>query len=68
MVEDNEKVMGLMAMLFERNEMQTRMLNALSQRVEQLEKALSGRKKRRNVVGCGDCVEKRRLSKKTGKR
>ncbi|KAL6294210.1 hypothetical protein ACE6H2_002352 [Prunus campanulata] len=40
MVEDNEKMMGMMVELFERNEMQTRMLSSLSQRVEQLERAL----------------------------
>ncbi|XVE65610.1 hypothetical protein DITRI_Ditri08aG0014200 [Diplodiscus trichospermus] len=69
MVEENEKVMGMMAMLMERNEMQRRMLSALSQRVEQLEKAMSRRKKRRSVVGCGgDCVEKRCVSKKCGKK
>lgn len=54
MVEDNEKMMGLMTLLFQKNELQTRMLSALSQRVEQLEKAIlcdkSRRKKRRSVA------------------
>ncbi|KAJ4850279.1 hypothetical protein Tsubulata_038920 [Turnera subulata] len=39
MLVDNEKMMGLMAELFERNAMQTRLLSSLSQRVEQLERA-----------------------------
>ncbi|XP_024988871.1 uncharacterized protein LOC112523482 [Cynara cardunculus var. scolymus] len=37
---DNEKIMKLMMQISERNEMQTRMINSLSRRVEQLEKAL----------------------------
>lgn len=36
---DNEKMMKLMMQISERNEMQTRMINSLSRRVEQLEKA-----------------------------
>ncbi|XVF63422.1 hypothetical protein PTKIN_Ptkin09bG0086000 [Pterospermum kingtungense] len=58
MMEDNEKMMGLMTLLFEKNEMQTRMLNALSQRVEQLEKAIlcdkSRRKKRKSAAASVD--------------
>lgn len=38
MMEDNEKMMSLMTQLFERTEIQTRMLNTITQRVEQLEK------------------------------
>lgn len=38
-MEDNEKMMGLMIELFQRNETQTKMLSSLSQRVGQLEKA-----------------------------
>ncbi|KAJ6934117.1 hypothetical protein NC651_009232 [Populus alba x Populus x berolinensis] len=62
MLEDNERMMGLMAELFERNEMQTRLLSSLSQRVEQLERAyicdqLRRRKKKRNPAGVLDCME-----------
>lgn len=62
MMEDNERMMGLMAELFERNEMQTRLLSSLSQRVEQLERAyicdqLRRRKKKRNAAGLLDCLE-----------
>ncbi|KAM6562625.1 hypothetical protein CsatB_022623 [Cannabis sativa] len=39
MMEENEKMMGLMADLYERNEVQTRLLSSLSHRVEQLERA-----------------------------
>ncbi|XP_045797217.1 BAG family molecular chaperone regulator 5, mitochondrial-like [Trifolium pratense] len=54
MMEDNEKMMDMMAQLFERNEKQTSLLTSLTQRVEQLEKAficdkLSKKNKRRNV-------------------
>ncbi|KAK3035843.1 hypothetical protein RJ639_032980 [Escallonia herrerae] len=52
MVEENGKMMNLMTQLFERNEVQTRMLGSLTRRVEQLEKALVcdklRRKKKRN--------------------
>ncbi|RDX97250.1 BAG family molecular chaperone regulator 5, mitochondrial, partial [Mucuna pruriens] len=52
-VEDNVKMMEMMAQLFHRNEMQTTLLTSLSQRVEQLERALTcdklRRKKKRNV-------------------
>jgi hypothetical protein len=62
MMEDNERMMGLMAELFERNEMQTRLLSSLSQRVEHLERAyicdqLRRRKKKRNAAGLLDCLE-----------
>lgn len=62
MMEDNERMMGLMAELFERNEMQTRLLSSLSQRVEQLKRAyicdqLRRRKKKRNAAGLLDCLE-----------
>ena len=62
MVEDNERMMGLMAEIFERNEMQTRLLSSLSHRVEQLERAyicdqLRRRKKRRNAAGLVDSLE-----------
>ncbi|GJT56068.1 IQ motif, EF-hand binding site, BAG domain protein [Tanacetum coccineum] len=39
LVSDNAKMMRLMIQISERNEMQTRMINSLSKRVEQLEKA-----------------------------
>ena len=52
MMEDNEKMMKMMAQLFEKNEMQTSLLTSLSQRVEQLERAFACDKlrkiKRRN--------------------
>ncbi|KAJ6703198.1 BAG DOMAIN CONTAINING PROTEIN EXPRESSED [Salix viminalis] len=62
MVEDNERMMGLMAEIFERNEMQTRLLSSLSHRVEQLERAyicdqLRRRKKKRNAAGLVDSLE-----------
>ncbi|VVA19964.1 PREDICTED: BAG [Prunus dulcis] len=61
MVEDNEKMMGMMVELFERNEIQTRMLSSLSQRVEQLERALvcerlRRRKKRQAAAAAADFV------------
>lgn len=55
MMEDNEKMMEMMAQLFERNEKQTTLLTSLTQRVEQLERAFTfdklrrKNKKRRNV-------------------
>lgn len=39
MMKENEKMMGMMSQLFERSETQTRTLNALTHRVEMLEKA-----------------------------
>ncbi|OMO57118.1 IQ motif, EF-hand binding site [Corchorus capsularis] len=69
MMEDNDKMLGLMAKLFERNEQQMQMLSSLSQRVEQLEKAFLceklRRKKRRSAA---DCVERSPDLKKCGKR
>lgn len=38
MMDENEKMMKLITQLYERNEVQTQMLNTLTQRVEQLEK------------------------------
>lgn len=55
MMEDNEKMMEMMAQLFERNEKQTTLLTSLTQRVEQLERAFTfdklrrKNKKRRNL-------------------
>ena len=55
MMKDNEKMMEMMAQLFERNEKQTILLTSLTQRVEQLERAFTcdklkrKNKKRRNV-------------------
>ncbi|KAK4762683.1 hypothetical protein SAY86_008451 [Trapa natans] len=56
MVQDNQRMMGLMEELFERNERQTELLSALSQRVEQLERGLvcemlRRKKKKRNGSG-----------------
>nr|XP_017192191.1 uncharacterized protein LOC103452428 isoform X2 [Malus domestica] len=60
--EDNAKMMGMMEELFEKNQMQTRMLSSLSQRVEQLERALVcerlRRRKRRHAAGTADFVSK----------
>ncbi|KAK9090068.1 hypothetical protein Sjap_023245 [Stephania japonica] len=55
MLKDNEKLMGLVSQLCERNAMQTQMISSLSQRVENLEKAficekLRRKKKKRNTV------------------
>ncbi|XP_042502306.1 BAG family molecular chaperone regulator 6-like [Macadamia integrifolia] len=53
-VEDNERLMGLMTELLERNELQTMLINSLSQRVEQLERAFVSerlkRKKKRQAA------------------
>lgn len=53
MMQDNEKMMGMMAQLFEKNEKQTKLLSCLTQRVEMLERAFAcdklRRKKRRNA-------------------
>lgn len=58
MVEENEKMMGLMRELLHRNEKQTGLLSSLSQRVEQLERALIDerlkKKKKRNSPYCGE--------------
>lgn len=69
MVEENERMMGLMTELYERNELQTQLLSALTQRVEQLEKALvcemlrKKKKKRRASYGTVlDCHEKSKNS------
>lgn len=54
MTEDNEKMMGLMAELFERNREQTRLMATLSQRVEQLERAFvceKFRRKKKRLAG-----------------
>ncbi|EEF47425.1 hypothetical protein RCOM_1078930 [Ricinus communis] len=74
MMEDNEKMMGLMTQLFQRNEMQTRLLSSLSQRVEQLERAFmcersKRSKKKRHSAGLADCLESTQDCKKSsGKR
>ncbi|KAK7374779.1 hypothetical protein VNO80_08218 [Phaseolus coccineus] len=47
MVEDNHKMIEMMAQLFQRNETQTTLLTSLTQRVEQLERALACEKLRR---------------------
>ena len=56
LMQDNEKMMSLMTQLFHRNEVQTRMLTSLTQRVEHLESAflcdkLRRKKKKRLSVG-----------------
>ncbi|KAE8023730.1 hypothetical protein FH972_009398 [Carpinus fangiana] len=63
MMEDNERMMGLMTELLEKNEMQTRLLSSLSHRVEQLERAfmcdkLRRKKKKRHAFGAVDGLEK----------
>ncbi|CAL1413605.1 unnamed protein product [Linum trigynum] len=61
MAGENERMIGMMAALYERNRMQARLLDALSQRVDQLEMAFIcdklRRKKRRSGIGSAvDCV------------
>ncbi|KAF8390686.1 hypothetical protein HHK36_025213 [Tetracentron sinense] len=69
MIEDNEKLMGLMKELFERNTVQTRLISSLSQRVELLEKALRSeklrRKKKRHGAGI---VERQDGASKCGRK
>ncbi|KAM3753750.1 hypothetical protein ACB098_03G116100 [Castanea mollissima] len=72
-MEDNEKMMGLMIELFQRNETQTKMLSSLSQRVGQLEKAFMCDKlrkmKKRGATGTMvDGLEKSPDKKKSEKR
>ncbi|XP_062110759.1 uncharacterized protein LOC133822434 [Humulus lupulus] len=60
MMEENEKMMGLMADLYQRNEVQTRLLSSLTHRVEQLERAficdkLRKKKMRRACISGADC-------------
>ncbi|KAM0020154.1 putative IQ motif, EF-hand binding, BAG domain, BAG domain superfamily [Helianthus debilis subsp. tardiflorus] len=50
LIDDNEKMTSLMTRMFERDEMQTRMINSLSRRVEQLEKTLKPRKKKKKKM------------------
>ncbi|MFS7992560.1 putative IQ motif, EF-hand binding, BAG domain, BAG domain superfamily [Helianthus anomalus] len=50
LIDDNEKMTSLMTQIFERDEMQTRMINLLSRRVEQLEKNLKPRKKKKKMM------------------
>ncbi|XP_022979787.1 BAG family molecular chaperone regulator 6-like [Cucurbita maxima] len=68
MVADNKRMMEMMTQLFEKNEMQTRLLSSLSHRVDQLEKALVyemlRKKKRRNSIDCSENCPK---TKKSGK-
>ncbi|CAI0627408.1 unnamed protein product [Linum tenue] len=70
MAGENERMIGMMAALYERNRMQARLLDALSQRVEQLERAFIcdklRRKKRRSGIGsAADCLlEKSKIWKK----
>lgn len=72
MVVENEKMMSLMTQLYEKNEVQTRMLSSLSHRVEQLERALIcerlRKKKKRHAAGTVDCSESIPDQKKCGKR
>ncbi|XP_014496904.1 golgin subfamily A member 6-like protein 6 [Vigna radiata var. radiata] len=51
MVEDNHKMIEMMAQLFQRNELQTSLLTSLSQRVEQLERVMASEKLRRKKKG-----------------
>jgi len=46
LVEDNQKMMEMMTQLFQRNETETTLLNSLSQRVEQIERAFVSEKLR----------------------
>ncbi|QCE12833.1 hypothetical protein DEO72_LG10g4083 [Vigna unguiculata] len=47
MVEDNQKMIEMMAQLFQRNEVHTALITSLTQRVEQLERALACERLRR---------------------
>ncbi|KAG6712431.1 hypothetical protein I3842_05G103400 [Carya illinoinensis] len=71
-MEDNERMMGLMAELFVRNEMQTRLLNSLSKRVGQMERAFIceklRKKKKRLAAGDVDDVENLKDTRDRGKR
>ena len=72
-MEDNEKMMGLMIELFQRNETQTKLLSSLSQRVGQLEKAFTcdklRKKKKRGAAGTIiDGLEKSPDKKKSEKK
>ena len=72
-MEDNEKMMGLMIELFQRNETQTKLLSSLSQRVGQLEKAFTcdklRKKKKRGAAGTiVDGLEKSPDKKKSEKK
>ncbi|XP_077228637.1 uncharacterized protein LOC143861631 [Tasmannia lanceolata] len=58
MMEENEKLKGLVLELCERNALQCRMINSLTQRVGQMERRMKGRKKKRleinsNARKCG---------------
>lgn len=72
MIEDNERMMGLMAELFERNEIQTRLISSLSERVKHLEKAFAceklRKKKKRNAATTADGSEKLPDTKKCDKK
>ncbi|XP_057948380.1 uncharacterized protein LOC131144051 [Malania oleifera] len=74
MMEENEKLMGLMTNLYERNAIQTSLLSYLSQRVEQLERAFvceklrRKKKKKRHSGGAGDVSDQSPDGKKCGKR
>ncbi|XP_022955637.1 BAG family molecular chaperone regulator 6-like isoform X3 [Cucurbita moschata] len=66
MMVHNKRMMEMMAQLFEKNEMQSRLLSSLSHRVEQLEKALVlemlRKKKRRNSTDCSQKCPKTKKS------
>ncbi|KAL8193555.1 hypothetical protein R6Q57_026690 [Mikania cordata] len=47
LMDDNEKLMKVMSQISERNEMQSRMINLLSERVERLEKTLISERQRK---------------------
>ncbi|XP_038898973.1 BAG family molecular chaperone regulator 6-like [Benincasa hispida] len=68
MMMDNKRMMEMMTQLFEKNEMQSKLLCSLSHRVDRLEKAvvyeMLQKKKRRNST---DCSEKCPKTKKGGK-
>ncbi|KAK4265076.1 hypothetical protein QN277_026175 [Acacia crassicarpa] len=72
MIEENERMMGLMAELFERNEIQTRLLSSLSGRVQKLEKAFAcekiRKKKKRDAASATDGSDKLPDNKKCDKK
>ncbi|KAL5552665.1 hypothetical protein UlMin_040066 [Ulmus minor] len=68
MIEENGRMMSLMAELFERNQVQTRLLRSLSHRVEELERAFlceKLRKKKKKLAAAAGSVDD---AKKSGHR
>ncbi|KAG9445849.1 hypothetical protein H6P81_011977 [Aristolochia fimbriata] len=58
MVDENVKLQRMVANLCERNVVQSRLINSLSQRVEQLEKVMAKKKKKRQATGTVEDLRK----------